>query len=905
MDARWQLPRTIHEELVRGAFVLTANQRAARTLRQSYDQQQNAAGASTWAPASILAWETWTHALWRQLVLSGHATALLLNRTQELALWRSIIAADLDLRTLRQPEALASLAAQAWRTLHSHGHTGPLSGQSESTDETAFRRWSHNLRQRCRRDDLLTCAQLELTIERAIANRQLQLPNRLLLVGFDQRSSAQQALLDAISRSGIAVSDYAPTVPATDFLSFAADTPQVELEACALWARDQIARDPSARVAIIVPALDADRAELERVLRDRLAPDLHNIQIRSLRRPYEFSLGVPLSSSASVAAALDLLTWTQQALPSATVSHLLLSRYLGANSFASERLARATFDAARVRSHLLRPELTLDELLRQISATSAALPGLRQTLRSFRQAAEPIGGSSERTYLDWTEHIRTALDAAGWIPAAETSLEFQVRERWQSTLDELATLDVFGHPVAFPEALAGLKRLASDTVFAAEAQDAPIQILGPLEAAGCAFDAIWLLRCGDLSFPPATATNPLLPWRLRRALRLPGSNAAEDAARARTLLRRIVASAPVVVVSHARHHELGAQKLAAAARELAPREISPISLAASADPPDPPAVTLVPVIEHLPLPPPPDRVLRGGAALLEAQAACGFRAFAQHRLASKPLEAAAFGLDARARGDVVHQILENFWAETKSQPALRQLSRKQRGDRLDEHITQALSRWHAAGTEAWDRAYLDVQRVCLRSVLLDWMDEELLREPFEVRFREQSHAELAVGPLRLRVRVDRIDYTESGGAVLIDYKTGRGTPTQWLSDRPDAPQLPLYTLLPEAEHLDGVTFAVIRSGRDLGFAGYEARPDVIPGAAKLPTETLAELQQQWRATLDRLASDFHAGDTRVRPKNFPKTCTFCAQRLLCRLDPNTLIEQLTDDIDADEVADRG
>lgn len=905
MELRPQLPPEIHEALARGACVVTANQRAARTLRHLYDQQQHVAGVSTWAPASILAWETWTRSLWHQLVLSGEATALLLNRTQELALWRAVIASDLDLRTLRQPETLATLAADAWSTLHAHRHTGPLTGPAESTDEAAFRRWSTSLRQRCRRDALLTSAELETQLERAVTTRKLQLPHTaLLLVGFDQRTPAQQALLDALSRSGVSVSEHTPNSPAPELLSCASDTSRAELEACALWMREQLSRQPAARLALVAPTLDADRAELERVLRDTLAPEFHNIERLTSRRPYEFSLGIPLSSTASVTAALDLLTWSQQPLPSSTVSKLLLSRYLAGDTFPAERLGRATFDAARIRSHLLRPELTLGETLRQLSAPDASTPGLRHCLRAFRHAVEPFEDSIDRSYLDWSDRIRTALDAAGWIPVAETSLEYQVRERWHSALDELATLDFTGHPVSFAQALADLKRLATDTIFAPESHDAPIQILGPLEAAGSTFDGIWLLRCGDLTFPAPAAANPLLPWRLRRAFRLPGSNAAEDTVQARTLFRRVVASAPRVVVSYARHLDQGTQKLAAVARELAPTEISVISLEAAAEPP---AVTLVPVVEHLPLPPPPDRVLRGGAALLQAQAACGFRAFAQHRLGSKPLEEATLGLDARARGEVVHQILEHFWAETKSQTALRQLSRDGRSDRLDQHITGALSRWRIASTDPWDIAYLDVQSSCLRSVLLEWLDEELLREPFEVRFREQSHEELAVGPLRLRVRVDRIDYTESGGAVLIDYKTGLSSPNQWLSDRPDAPQLPLYTLLPEAERLDGVSFAIIRTGRDLGFAGYQARPNVIPGASKLPTKTLAELQQQWRATLERLASDFHAGDTRVRPKNFPKTCTYCAQRLLCRLDPNTLIEPLTDDedIDAIEDAERG
>lgn len=888
--------------LIGGASVITANQRSARTLRRLYDQQQHAAGAGAWAPPSVLAWESWCRSLWRELVLAGHATSLLLNRTQELALWRTIIAADLELRTLRQPEALATLAADAWATLHAHRHAGPLTGPSESTDEAAFRRWSTSFRARCRRDALLTTAELEAVLERAVAAGHLRsFPPALILVGFDQRSPAQQALLDTLSRRGIRITGDSPASPATELLCWAAETPQAELEACAAWMREQLRQRPNAKLAIVVPELEADRPGLERVLRDMLSPKLHNIELRTPRAPFEFSLGIPLSSTASVAAALDLLTWSQQPLPSATVSRLLLSRYLAGESFAAERLQRASFDATRSNSPLLRPERSLDDLLRQLSPPNAAAQRLRDSLRAFHRAAKTLGDGAGRSYLDWAEHIRAALDAAGWVPATESSLEYQVRERWQSALDEFATLDFTGQPVSFAQALLDLKRLAAETIFAPEAHDAPVQILGPLEAAGSTFDALWLLRCGDLTFPAPASSNPLLPLRLRRLFRLPGSHSAEDTARAHRLLRRIVSSAPRVVVSYARRLEQGTQKLAAVARELAPAELDLASLPLQ---PDPPAIKLIPVVEH-PLPPPPDRVLRGGAALLADQAACGFRAFAQHRLGSKPLEDAAFGLDARARGDIVHCILQDFWAEIKTQSALRALSPAERRARLDHHIDTALAPWQKAAAEPWDRAYLDVQRACLGAVLDDWLEEELRREPFEVRFREQSHEELAVGPLRLRVRVDRIDYTESGGAVLIDYKTGVSTPKQWLSGRPDAPQLPLYTLLPEVKRLDAVAFGIVRTGRDLGFAGYEARPGVIPGAARLPAESLAELQQQWRETLEQLASNFYAGDTGVRPKNFPATCAYCAQRLLCRLDPNTLVEEIAEQLADEEGIERG
>ena len=42
-------------------------------------------------------------------------------------------------------------------------------------------------------------------------------------------------------------------------------------------------------------------------------------------------------------------------------------------------------------------------------------------------------------------------------------------------------------------------------MFAPESRDAPVQVMGPLEAAGGTFDAVWFLRAGELSWPMETA----------------------------------------------------------------------------------------------------------------------------------------------------------------------------------------------------------------------------------------------------------------------------------------------------------------------------------------------------------------------------------------------------------------
>jgi len=83
MDSNRALPPEIEQALARGWTVLTANQRAARTLRRDFDLHQRLLGLMHWQPPPILAWDTWLHGLWRGLLLDGRTSDLLLSPTQE------------------------------------------------------------------------------------------------------------------------------------------------------------------------------------------------------------------------------------------------------------------------------------------------------------------------------------------------------------------------------------------------------------------------------------------------------------------------------------------------------------------------------------------------------------------------------------------------------------------------------------------------------------------------------------------------------------------------------------------------------------------------------------------------------------------------------------------------------
>jgi ATP-dependent helicase/DNAse subunit B len=150
--------------------------------------------------------------------------------------------------------------------------------------------------------------------------------------------------------------------------------------------------------------------------------------------------------------------------------------------------------------------------------------------------------------------------------------------------------------------------------------------------------------------------------------------------------------------------------------------------------------------------------------------------------------------------------------------------------------------------------------------------------------------------LPLKLRIDRVDQLLPDNLVLLlDYKTGRSTLQQWMGDRLESPQLPLYaTLMP----VDGVAFADL-SGRGEGLHGLiretlphlsewlEHLPGMIPPEKiKHSTQTLKfqsfdQVISAWRYSLEKLAEAFMAGEVAVDP--LETACRYCGLERLCRV----------------------
>jgi ATP-dependent helicase/nuclease subunit B len=893
--AEESLPANIGAALEQGATIVTANQRAARTLRHGFDLHNRALGRKSWQPAKVLAWDAWLSSWWSRLTLAGHVRPMVLNRSQELAVWRGVLAADKDLASLKTLESLAEMTSDAWRMLCLYNGQSRLRDTANSTDTRAFQRWALSFERRCAAEGLLPQAGLSEALRRAIVAVESQggVPeldaDEILLVGFDKLTPAQLELIETLRTSGVRIEEISMAIASEERMLVEATDEDEERRTCGRWVRLFLQQNPGATVGVIVPGLEGQRAEIDRAFREVLAPEMEDIAAGSESTPYEFSVGAALASVPMVATALDLLRWMREPLTVEQASGLLLSPY-----FAGGRAglgARAELDAFALRQErMLRPEVSLEGLLALIEKHHEQdLSGVSGALRRLRQVrARHFEGAASQSHAEWAEAMRETLQAASWGPGEQQdSVEFQTRAKWESVLDELATLDFDGARVQFATALDDVERIARRTMFAPESRDAPVQIMGPLEAAGSRFDAVWFLRGGELTWPMATASSPLLPWSMKVELGMPGTDASREMQHARRMTQRVAESAATVVFSYAANSSEGHQQHAKILDGLGLQEVSAdefVPAEASRE-----IVTLEEIEDAAQVAPLPDGILQGGARVLELQAACGFRAFAEHRLWSSELDNVELGMDAGESGIVVHRVLERFWERVETQAALLAMSASERSEVLDNSIQQALAKTAELSHSAWDAAYVAMQRERLQKLLGPWLEQELARPPFVVKALEQNLPDVAIGPLRLSIRVDRVDETE-GGDVLIDYKTGRAATKDWLTERPDAPQLPLYAVVAETERLGGVAFGLVRAGKEMSWKSFAASEDAMLKPGKMDGASFEDQVDGWRRHLTTLAEQFAAGDARVRPKNFPQTCQYCQQRLVCRVEAALLEE---------------
>ena len=899
-----------------GALILTATRRLAMWLLREHDAAQRRAGRLAWESPQVLPLGDWLAECWHELVDRGEAgnpPPVLLSGPQEQAVWEDLLSRDPAAAEVLNLRTTASQALAAWELWH-HWLTPPLEQETDLTgDGRAWLRWAREFQRRCQERGWLDGARLPVRVAAALGAGQLALPPALVLAGFDRLPPAHEAVIAALRSRGVPVESLAPPAFSGQAMRKAFGDAEEEAWAAARWARQALEEGDQGPLGIVVPELRERRRQIVRCLREALAAPA-GVGGRA-PQPFNISQGESLADVPLARSALMALRMLRERVPLDVAGHVLRTPFIAGAE--SERERRGLLEARLREVGEVEP--------RTATLLSLAAPGAEEAApRPYRA---PMLGQALRAALDakarqpnrqpagaWARAFHDVLNAWGWPGERPLdSAEHQAREKWQELLETLTSLERVLPPLDWGDALARLNTLMAETVFQPQTPPAPVQVLGLLESGGLGFSRLWVLGLDDELWPPAARPNPFLPQSVQRRLNMPNASGGQALDYARQHTQRLRQAAPTVLFSHALRRgdqELRASPLIA---DLPP---APAGSAATSDG----ASALTRAAERVRAvggatpwedytAPPLTGQARGGTEIFSDMAACPFRAFARHRLRAEGLEEPAPGLGADRRGQLAHRALEFLWRSLGGHAALAALAPAQAQALAAETAQLAIGdceqRWH----RKLSPTLAELERERLAALLLETLALESERAPFRVAAREQS-LEVSFGGVAVSTRIDRMDEVAGAGTVLFDYKTGATDVRSWFGDRPDAPQLPIYALGAGGD-VCGLAFFAVKRG-ETAFRGLAESPGVFPGAKEFSGYRESrdapafadrrEVFDAWRSALEDLGRRFAAGDARVDPKEYPKTCRYCDLPAFCRVAP-TLAE--TEERAEDGVKDNG
>lgn len=911
------------DAIASGSVVVTANARLSRSLLAEYERCMLGAGHTAWATPAVLPLTAWLLERYSEAALFA-PTPLprVLAIEQEEQVWAAIIRRDGDV--LLRADATARRARASWKLLREWRLDLADRRFEDNENSFAFQRWARRFRAHCAQQEQVSASDLPDHLEPLIERGACTLPERLLLAGFYEQAPVLEGLVAVLGEAGCAAEWIELAGVSSQARRLRADDELHEMALAAAWARRLLEDDPQVRIGIVVPDLDGCRATVDTMLRRTLAPGTLFCGAPRGRQPWNLSLGRPLSDETVVDAALALLALMQAPADTAGLGVLLTSPHWALPRDAAERRAE------------LGRRARLDRRLRATGEAEMYLRTVRFEARRENNDGEPEPWNSPvlAAVLDemmkhsrelpgradtnaWAAAFTSWLRAAGWPEGRPLdSPEYQAVEAWNQLLSRFSGLADFTGSLTRGEALALLRRLAGDTVFQPRSGEAPVQVLGLYEANGQRFDHLWVMGLHDGAWPPAATPDPFIPLALQRERGMPHSEPERERAWAAQVTARLAAAAPEVLFSFPGRD--GAEELVCTPLLEGLQPIDPAELGSdghdgwsdrirrSAK------LELLPVHGALPL---RRALVSGGSRVFASQAACPFRAFAEHRLGARPLDRLQVGLGPMRSGTLMHRALELLWRKLRTQQALLELGEDELRDLVRQCSAEALEAQRRQNPVTLAERYSDLEASRLQGKISAWLEVERQRCPFRVVGFEEPQA-FTAGSLQVNLKLDRIDELEDGSRVVLDYKTGKVTPSRWFGERPEDPQLPLYGVVAHAAAQTGgadgagpvaaVAFAEIRPDKR-AFSGVVRGDGVLPGLPvsrkgelKEATERWPQVLEDWRAELERLGRAFCAGTAEVDPKRGLATCrnSYCELAALCR------IHECPDDSGGDE-ADMG
>ncbi len=882
--------------LAEGSLLLTPNQRLARVIKAAWDRRQAGKGLSAWKPATVQSLDNWLAEAWRSAVARGELPGRLrLSSLQAREIWLRVIARDSESNShysLLQTGSAADLAAAARDSLlHARLDYRTAAMRSEfqlDTDCGTFLRWLDAFDDELARAGRVTAADcLSALTELSAACTGAG----VILVDLEAPTPLERACLEVLAAT-VSSHSTASGQAETRYLSFP-DRP-AELAAVADWAASAQRERPAERLGIILRDMQGDRARLEYEL--RRAFDCLGDNYTAL--PVNFSTALRLDQVPVVRDALHMLGCCQREIPLASLCSLFRSRFC-LPEFALDPsmpvLLGKLFADGREQVELSRLRFQLAGLAAAEGPDAAPLARLAQTLTSLRSRRLHALRQSPSA---WADTFSGVLELWQWPGSgALDSLEYQQVESWYRLLDVYSGMDGISGEIDLDEALALLARCCRAQSSQPKTPDSPVQVLGPLEAAGLQFEQIWICGLEGSQWPEPPRPNPFVPQRLQRQHRMPHASSEQQWEYAESLWQQYLGGCRLLQASYARQLDnapqlpspfLQGEVIESDARRAALplpwlKAVETASLEFFEDDMAPPV-------------PANEQALPGGSGVLRDQAACPFRAYASRRLGVEALGEPRAGLSPQDRGNLLHAALQALWSALGGSRELAMLDRQQREQHIESAVRAAIDAVPESLRILVGMHCLQLESRRLETLLDEWLALETGRGEFTVEANE-APCQFTLAGKQLTLRVDRVDRLEDGSRIVVDYKSSKCRVMDWSGERPKEPQLPLYGI---ATGAGAIAFAQVRA-RECKFlgvgelGGLPGISDDLPKAlgSEDPELDWEGVKSRWSDSLEQLMQEFIAGEARVDPQT--SACDFCGLQSLCRVEasahPGSALEE--------------
>jgi len=825
------------------ATVITANRRLARVLKDEYAQLQIKAGRKAWQSPAIYSWKDWLEARLLEATEQGDLPTRI-NSHQSQLLWERCLRKEFD-----EPRsglaALVRLSRDTWQRLADwRVSIRDVARSAQSRDHKLFASVAGRYLAIMQREHWVDDAGLAALIDELLRNGRTRTKGRVTFVGFDRVRPVVTSIVEALGIIGCDVRflPARPIAASVGLQSF--ETADAEMRAAGAWARERLAEHTDCTIAIVVDNLEQEAERRARLLREGLVPGWQYAPA-NVAHAVNVSYGRKLADFPSIAIALLSLQWLVRELSAAEVGHLLRTSLLGTASTAGR--SRLELRLRDLPDRSWSPAM-LSAALRGRDENTDALQWLSMVASITKQRRELLPTASP---AEWAVYIDETLKSWQWLGSnGLSSVDFQLVNRWRELLNDLARLELVSPVMTLKTAIRRLELMATETVFQPESEDYAVQLMGPLEASGAEFDAIWIAGVSASHWPPAGNPSPLLSRQLQRQNGMPDADPDDTVTYARSLLMHLGSSASEVICSY---------PLTEDDAEQTPSDLlQGLRVESRPAHPDPgwhatalsqTGCTVV-VDDTVPKVLPGERVA-GGAGTIQRQLADPFAGFVAGRLGVKYLSPQAIGLPPALRGNIIHDALCRLYADTPSRSDILGWTDEELSARTKQSLNSAFAR-HERNTDAVLAELFKLEHRRMSGLLRNFVAIDRQRADFGIAFVEHE-VDFSEANVRLRLRVDRIDRLPDDTLAILDYKTG--APRRFLTSDGQPREIQL------------IAYACALGGTvsEVALANIDTREVSFVGAGRNDTNE-ADWQQrltQWKRLVEIACKEISGGDTRV------------------------------------------